>query len=132
MSPRPSPRHLLPYPLTEFDTPLRHKPHEPLVLLVPPRLFESTHCTAVIVGREVRLRAVFVHDVEQTEGEDQAGQTCAGGPVSVDAMGGVVFVGLEVEEAARVNGPGGGHAGTILVENQVKVWFGPEWRVDTW
>ena len=31
-------------------------------------------------------------------------------------MGGVVFVGLEVEEAARVGGPSGGHAGTRLVK----------------
>ena len=68
--PRLAPRHLLSHPFAKLNTPFWHKSHEPRVLLIPPRPFESAHRTAVVVCREVRLRAVFVHNVEQAEGED--------------------------------------------------------------
>ena len=84
------------------------------MFLIPPCPIEPAHRSSIVVGHKMRLGAVFVNDVEEAKGEDEAGEAGAGGPVGVDAVGGVVFVGLEVEESACVGRPGGGHAGTGL------------------
>ena len=74
----------------------------------------------VVLGTDVTLRAVLLDDVDEAGGHDEEGQTGCGAPVVVDAVGGVIGVGLEVDEAAFL-GPDAGHtvAGLVGAESSV-------------
>ena len=73
-------------------------------------LFESTrhpkafHSPAIVFCADMTLGAVLRNDVGETGGHDEDGQASSGAPVEVDAVGSVVCVGLEVDEAS-VLGP---------------------------
>ncbi len=87
--------------LPKLDARIRHNPHEARVLLEPARTLQPSHRSVVVLRADVALRAVFRHDVRETGGHDEDGQAGRGAPVVVDAVGGVVGVGLEVDVASR-------------------------------
>lgn len=96
------------------DPHTRQHPHEARVLLESPRRPQAPHRAAVVFRADVALRAVFRHDVGETGCHDEDGQARRRAPIVVDAVGGVVGVVLEVDEAA-VLGPNARHAVASLV-----------------
>ena len=64
------------------------------------RTAQAVHGVGVVFGADVALGAVLGHDVGETGGHDGDGEGGGGAPVVVDAVGGVVGVGLEIDEAA--------------------------------
>ena len=62
----------------------------------PLRPSEPSDRAVEIFGAEVALGAVLDHDIEETGGENEAGEARAGAPVVFDAVLSVVGVGLKV------------------------------------
>ena len=62
----------------------------------PLRRSEPLDRTVELFRAEVALGAVLDHDVEETAGEEEAGEARAGAPVVFDAGLSVVGVGLEI------------------------------------
>lgn len=91
------------------------------MLLPPTRESQPLHRAVIVLGTDVTLRAVLLNDVDETGGHDEDGQTGGGAPVVIDALGGVIGVGLEVDEAAFF-GPDAGHAvaGLVCAESSVE------------
>ncbi len=111
---RPPPTNPIKRQLPHPYHPIRHRPHETRVLLEPPRRPQPPHRVGVVFRADVALRAVLRHDVGEAGGHDEDGEAGRDAPVVVDAVGGVVGVGLEVDEAAAF-GPVAGHAVAGLV-----------------
>ena len=116
-SSRPAPADEMKNELPKRDQRIRHHPHEARVLLEPARTPQPLHRAAVVLGADVALRAVFRHDVSEARGHDEYGEAGGGAPVVVDAVGGVVGVGLEVDEAS-LPGPGASHAVAGLIGSE--------------
>ena len=91
-----------------------HEPDKTRLFLEPARALQSFHRAGIVFRADVALRAVFRHDVREARGHDEDGEGGGGAPVVVDAVGGVVGVGLEVDEAA-VAGPCAGQAVAGLI-----------------
>lgn len=100
---------------------IRHEPHEARLFLEPARAPQTPHRAGIVFCADVALRAVFRHDVREARGHDEDGEGAGGAPIVIDAVGGVVGVGLEVDEAA-VAGPCAGQAvaGLIRAEGPVR------------
>lgn len=90
------------------------------MLLEPPRESQPLHSAVIVLGTDVTLRAVLGNDVGETCGHDEKGQTRSGAPVVVDAVSGVIAVGLKVDVAASL-GPVAGQtvAGLVCAESSV-------------
>ena len=108
--------------LPKLDPRIRHNPHEARVLFEPARAPQPSHRSVIVFRADVALCAVFRHDVRETCGHDEDGQAGRGAPVVVDAVVGVVGVGLEVDIASRL-GPYAAHAVACLVPAEGSIVF---------
>ena len=117
---RPTPTNFMPQSLPSPDHEARHNLYETRVLLEPPCRPQTLHRLCIVLSADVALRAVLRHDVGEAGRHDKNGKAGGDAPVVVDAEGGVIGVGSEVDVASILS-PCASHAVASLISAKCSV-----------